>query len=275
MSMTGGISFFEKNAALFEDGASCVASSNTGDQNLILGTNKYFQWSSIGSNDSTTETLTITLDETKTFNRLFLIDHNFKAFGIQYEDAGAQDFINVLGLDSYSDNQILVTGFARDTAYFEFDAVTTDTIYITIDTTQVVNAQKSLVQFAVTNELGTLTGYPQFPGISLDRNVAKQQAMSGRWHLQKGFESAGFDLNLRTYPNQDDINILDGLHNQELPFMAWLSGGLSDQFTREQRGFRLKDLYQMSIDKPLKNAYYKNLYKSGVNQSYSFIEVVS
>ena len=272
MSMTGGISFYDKNKSLFDDGSTCVASTNTADQNLVLGTNKYFKWESIGSDDVTTETLTITLPSAISLSRIFLLDHNFKNFGIQY--GASLDFANVTGLDSYSDNQILETGFSRNTAYYQFDAVTTDTIIISIDTTQTVDAEKFLHQFIITNELGTLTGFPDMTGIKLDRNDRKDKAISGRLHIEKGYETASFRLKLASYPVQADIDLLDSLHSRELPFLSWLNGGKPDQFRFEQRGFRLEDVYQVKVDKPAKNSFNKNIYVLGVNQSYSFMEVV-
>ena len=272
MSMTGGISFYDKSKTLFANGAQAVASSNINDQNLPLSTNKYFKWESSGSDDAITETYTITLPIAISINRIFLIDHNFKKFQIQY--GASLDFANVTGLDNYVDSKIDVTGFARDTAYFEFDAVTTDTLILTIDTTQVVDAEKIIAQFIATNEIGTLTGYPKLNAVTLNRDTKREKAISGRFHIQKSFESAAFDLNLSTYPLQADIDLLDGLYNREDSFLVWLSGGLPNQFTYSQRGFLLKDVYQMQISRGLKNSYEKNVYLLGVNQKYSFIEVV-
>lgn len=273
MSLTGGISFYDKSKSLFDNGATAVASSNTDDQNLCLGTNKYFKWQSSGSNDSTTETITITLSSSVSISRIFLLDHNFKNFQIQY-GSPATDFTNVVGLDSYSENLIDVTGFSRNTAYFEFDAVTTDKIILTIDTTQTADAEKYLVQFIATNELGTLTGYPDIKNVRLDRDESKEKSISGRYHIQKSYESVSFDLGLKIYPNASDVDILDDLHDREESFHVWLCGGKPDQFTTKQRGFRVNDLYLMQVDKPLRNSYYKNIYICGVEQNYSFIEVV-
>lgn len=274
MSMTGGISFYDKNKALFADGATCVASSNTADQNLILGTNKYFRWQSSGSNDATTETLTITLPVATAISRIFLVGMNFKAFQIQYDNGSPADFTGVTGLDSYSDSEIDVTLFDRTTAYFQFDSVTTDTIIITVDTTQTVNAEKYLNQFIATNELGTLVGFPGMSGIGLDRNDRSEKSITGRYHIEKSYESTEFDLSLKTYPVQADIDLLDDLHDREDPFLVWLCGGKPDQFTYTQRGFRVQDVYQMKVDRGLKNGYYQNIYVAGVNQAYSFKEVV-
>lgn len=272
MSMTGGISFYDSSLSLFENNASAVASSNTDDQNLPLGTNNVFKWESSGSDDLTTETYTVTLPSVISFSRLFLVNHNFKKFQVKY--GASLDFVNVLGLDSYSANNIDVTGFERNTSYFEFDAVSTDTIILTIDTAQIVDAEKFLTQFIVTNELGTFEGYPQLKSLALNRDSKKQKAISGRLHIQKGYESASFKLDLKRYPKQNDIDLLDDLHERETPFLTWLCGGLPDQFRIKQRGFLVENLYNMQIDMALKNSYDKNVYLLGVNQSYSFVEVV-
>jgi hypothetical protein len=274
MSMTGGISFYDKSKSLYKDGASAVASSNTAAQNLCLGTNKYFKWISSGSDDSTIETLVVTLPNPVEISRLFLIDHNLKAFTIKYGAMAGSNFSNVVGLDSYSDSKIQLTACARNASYFEFTPVTTDRLILTMTTTQTANAEKYLNQFIVTNELGTLEGYPKINGVTLDRNARREEAISGRFQMQKSYEVAGFDLSLSTYPKQDDLDLLDSLHEREEPFLCWLCGGLPDQFRLKQRGFREKDLYQMQIDKALRNSYEKNVYIMGVNQSYSFLEVV-
>lgn len=273
MSMTGGISFFDKNKAFYSEGSTCVASSNTASQNLILGSNKYFKWESIGSNDTTTETLTITLPAAISISRLFLVDHNFKEFTIKYGSTPS-DFAAVKGIGGYTDSKIAHTAFSGDTAYYEFTPVTTDTIVISVVKSQVANAQKYLNQFIVTNELGTLSGFPNMNGIKLDRNDQRDEAISGRVHIEKGYETATFNLDLNTYPYQADVTLLDSLHDRDLPFIVWLSGGISTQFKITQRGFRLKDVYQMKVTGSMNNSYYKNIYKSGVNQNYNFAEVV-
>jgi len=273
MSITGGISFYDENKSLYNNGALAVASSNLSDQNLPLGTNKYFKWSSFGSNDSTTETYTITLPAAVSLSRIFLMDHNLKKFQIKYGTTPI-DFTGVIGLDSYSDSKIDITDFTRNTAYFEFDAVTTDTLVLTMDTTQTANAEKFLVQFIATNEIGTLLGYPKLNNIKLDRDIKRSKSISGRSHIEKSYESGSFDLSLKRYSKQDDIDILDALHDRETPFLAWLCGGLPDQFTTKQRGFRVQDIYNMEISRAMSNAYDANVYLMGVNQKYSFQEVV-
>jgi hypothetical protein len=59
MAINGAVKFFEKNYALLRNGGSASAYSNDDSVNYILDVSRYTQWESIGSNDMTTETITV------------------------------------------------------------------------------------------------------------------------------------------------------------------------------------------------------------------------
>lgn len=278
MSLTGGISFYKRNKASFEDGSTAVASTGSLEATLILGTNKFFKWSSVGSDDTTVETITITMPAAVTISRIFLVDHNWKEFTVKFD--GGTDFTTVVGIDGALGGGIAETAFVRDTAYYEFDAVTATTIEITVTKTQVVDEEKTLVLFIVTEELGTFTGFPQHRGVRLNRNDKIERAISGRMHVEKSYESASLQLTLKTYASgttdatgQADLDLLDTLHDLNIPFIVWSNGGVPSNFRFEQRGWRLKDVYQMQTVKGAINAYDRNVYIMGVNQKFSFVEV--
>jgi len=271
MSLTGGISFYKRNKASFEDGSTAVASTGSAEASLILGTNKFFQWSSVGSDDTTVETITITMPAAVAITRIFLGDHNWKEFTVKYD--GGTEFTTVVGIDGALGGGIAETVFARDTAYYEFDSVTATTIEITVTKTQIVDAEKTLILFIATEELGTLVGYPQNKGVALSRNEKVERAIPGRMHVEKSYESARMDLLLKTYPGQADIDLMDTVHDLNVPFIVWANGGVPGNFRFSQRGWRLKDIYQMQTVKGAINAYDRNVYIMGVNQKFSFVEV--
>jgi len=271
MSLSGGISFFDKSLSLFKDGVTAAASSNTAAQNLALGSNKYYRWESAGSNDATTETLVLTFPASVSISRIFLMGHNLKNYTITSADGS---FSNVKSLDASGLSGISETAYARSMSYYEFTPITINDLTITMNTTQTANAQKFLNQIICTNELGTLRGFPNLTAVSIDRNLIKDRTISGRSLIEKGVETAAFDLRLNNYPYQGDVDLLDALHNREKPFLAWLCGGKIDNFRIQQRGWKLEDVYQMQIDAALKNGYERNVYSLGVSGSYSFEEVV-
>lgn len=271
MSLTGGISFYKRNKADFGDGSTATASTGDSEASLILGTNKFFEWSSVGSNDTVTETITVTMPAAVTISRIFLGDHNWKEFTVKF-DSGTE-FTTVVGIDGALGGGITETAFVRDTAYYEFDAVTATTIEITVTKTQVANQEKTLVLFIATEELGTLVGFPRNRGVTLNKNEKIETAISGRMHVEKSYESARLEMTLKTYPGQADIDLLDTLHDLNVPFVVWPNGGVPGNFRFSQRGWRLKDIYQMQTIRGAVNAYDRNIYVMGVNQRFNYVEV--
>ena len=206
MSLSGGISFFDKSKCLFKDGASAVASSNGDAQNLCLGQNKYYRWESSGSDDTTTETLAITFPSAVSVSRIFLLGHNLKNFSITSADGS---FSNVTSLDATGGSGISETTYSRSMAYYEFDAITLDDLTLTMNTTQTADEEKYVTQIIATNELGTLAGFPTVPGVDIDRNLNADQVITGQRIIEKGFEVAGFNMSLLNYPYQADVDVLD------------------------------------------------------------------
>jgi hypothetical protein len=271
MSLSGGISFFDRSLSLFKDGITAVASSNTAAQNLALGSNQYLRWESNGSDDTTQETLTLTFPNTVSVSRIFILGHNLKNFSITSNDGS---FTNVNSLDGTGLTGISETAYNRETAYYEFDAVSLDDLILTMDTTQTADEEKHVTQIIVTNELGTLAGFPELTNVQISRNPTRDKTITGRSIIEKSYEARSFNLRLLNYPYQADVDILDSLHEREKSFLVWLCGGKPDNFRIKQRGWKLGDLMPMQIDNNLQNGYEKNVYSLGVTGRYSFEEVI-
>ena len=274
LDITGGGKFFENNKALFRDGNSADASTNDAAAKFILDTSKYTRWESLNSNDTTVETITINFKFNQTIDRLILVGHNFKNFSIKYN--GVNEFTNVSGLDGALVGGVSETVFNKDTAYYKFDSVVVSSVTISVLSTQVANEQKYLNQFIATSEVGTFAGFPRIQNVQHNRNIKGAKALSGKNVIQKGYETTTFRINFKTYPVQADINIVESLHERESSFLVWLCGGRygSEHFTVEQRGWRLRDIYNMQISRPLSADYEKGIYQNGVNTSMTLVEVV-
>lgn len=280
MSITGGIKFFDKSKSLGVDGATITASSGDSSADYALDRNAATYWRSVGSLDVTTETITVTFSSSKTFNRLFLLDTNFKDFNIKYDVSGVwTHFSSVYGLDGSKAN-ITETAFSDSTAYYEFASVTTTSIQINVLKSQVVDAQKYVSQIICTQEIGTFAGYPDIKSLDFDRNSKVNKTSGGRYLVQKGDETAGFELNFKSYPSSSeyspDIDLVMELQDSEDPFLVWLCGGRrgTNYFRYTLRGFRLKDLFQMQITKPMKLDYSQNVYVNSLNASIALEESI-
>lgn len=278
MAITGGIKFFEKSKCLLINEASCVASTGDVVEDFILDNNRISYWNSVGSDDATVETLTITFNEAS-ISRLFLVDHNFKQYTAQYWNGSSYaDFGNVTGIGGALVGGISETTFSQNTSYYEFDAVTTTRIQITITSTQTANQDKVLNQVIVTNELGTFDGYPDVDKLKLDRNLSKTKMLSGKSRIIYGYESVSFSLKFSKYPSSlsDDLDLVFTLWDEKEPILVWLCGGRygSTYFRYQVRGFRLQDVYQVKISNSMPVGYYKNIYNSQLEMGVQFEEHV-
>jgi len=276
MAVTGGVKFFDKSRALFKDGASATATSNDDSVKNILSVNRFTQWESIASDDTITETIIVTFKSSKTIDRIFLVDMNFKEFTVKYHNGAIfVDFTNVIGVNGALTANIAETIYDKDTAYYEFDSVTTGSIEITCLKTQVVDAQKFLTNFFATVELGTFTGFPRVQPTST-RNETKTKALSRRFVIQKTYETRAIKINFKTHPFQNDLDIAEALFDREEPFLVWPCGGRegTDFFRIEQDVWRLNDVLNMQILGKNKNDYEKGVYVLGFNKSLSMEEHV-
>lgn len=274
----GGTKFFKKSKCLFADGATIETTSSVGTGQLALDRNPITYWRSIGSDDTVTESMEVTFAEEITFDRLFLIDHNFKDFSVKYDVAGVwTDFASVVGL-SGSQSNIAETSFADDTAYYQFTPVTTTKIQILVTKTQVVDAQKYINQIIVTEELGTLVGFPKIKGTVIDRNLRKDEMLSGKILVQKSEKSFKATLDFDDYPAtlSADVDLIFLLQEYEDNFMIWLCGGRrgSQYFRKQMEGYRLRDVYTVQLVAPLDPIYGKNQFHGTVNFTAKFEEAV-
>ena len=264
MAITGGIKFFKKNEM---SGGSASATSGDASSKFILDLDADTYWTSVGSSDSETETLTINFSGTKTIDRVLLLDHNFKNFTVKYLSGSSYvAFANVIGIGGASLSGITDTTFAQDSSYYEFDSDTTTSIQIACLSTQTTNAEKYLGQGIATSELGTFVGYPEVSKIDLTRNTRLKKTLSGRYSVQKSQQTLGYSIRFKNYPSSDvynvDIDLALTLFESEDPFLVYPCGGRyeSKHFSYQLPGFRLKDCILSQVKKGYKLKYVKNIY---------------
>lgn len=280
MPITGGIKFFDKSRSLLVDGASISSiTSGSATEDNMIDKNPLTRWQSLGSDDSTLETIEVTLPAATLIDRIFLIDHNFKEFNVKYDSGGFTDFASVVGLDGTPPGPgIAETGFGDTTAYYEFTPVTTTKLQIQCLKTQIVDAQKFLGQFIVMTELGTLVGFPRITGLQHTRNERKSKMLSGKTLVQKSEESLRFGIDYRDFPPSlvPDLDLAMTLFERDEDFLVWLCGGRRgvDFFRYTLRGFRLEDVRSVNTASPVQTSYRSNVYTLPVRVRLKFEQSV-
>lgn len=277
MTISGGIKFFERNTALFSSGTTATASSNSGSSNNILTNRQLTYWQSSGSDDTTTETVTITFNKSVTIDRIILNRINFKEFTVKYDVTGTPtDFTNVVGLDGALVGGISETAFSDETAYYEVSSISTTGIYITATKTQAVDAEKIIYNLFTSVELGTLEAYPNITGLQFNRNSKKAKVLSGLENIQKSYDVGSFSLNFKSHPSQSDMNLITTLYDEENSFLVWLCGGRrgTTYFRYEIKGYRLRDVLNMQVDGSITPNYPKSVYVNAPNNAIRFVPSV-
>jgi hypothetical protein len=278
MAISGGIKLFDRSKCLASDDAEAVASSGDASAPRALDRNPVTYWRTSGSSDAVTETYELTFPADTTFDRILLVDHNFKSFNIKYDVAGVwTHFASVTGISGSLSN-ITESTFDQDTAYYEFTQVTAPKILISVTTTQVTNAEKYLAQVIVTSELGTLQGFPIIKSTELNRNLRVEKMLSGRVLTMKSDEAFSVNIDFKDYPPSlsADIDLMMGLHDREQNFLVWLCGGKfgSTRFKKQLRGYRLRDVIPVQLTSAMKLSYSSNVYMNPINFSVELEEDV-
>jgi len=192
---------------------------------------------SVGSNDTTDEVWDITFPISTTINSIFAKDHNIKSGNIKYWDGAA--FVNFSSAISWSANT------ATD-SFFQFTAVATTKIRVTMNTTMVANAQKYINTLFVMNEYGPLSnGYLTNKVGPEDKTTYHEDVINydsgGAMVIPYG-KSFAADVMLGNL-NSTDSNLLYTMKNSGRPIIVYPCGGVDQGFYP----FRTQDIFLCSI----------------------------
>lgn len=149
--MGTNLKFFGRN--LIDDNASwSLTSALNANRSNIYDNDLNSTLQSVGSTDATPEVWEIVFTSSKTFNRLFIGNHNIKSGTLQYWNGSA-----------YTDFSSVISWSANATAnnYYEFNSVSTTKIKLTMNTTMVVNAEKFVGELRVMLNFGEMGVNPQ------------------------------------------------------------------------------------------------------------------
>ena len=232
MTITGNVKFLDENR-IDNNGTFAFTSASASLSSYLYDNNRLTQLASIGSNDVTDEVFQVDFAVDKTFNRIFVDNHNIKAGKVEYWNGAAWvDFSTAIAWAANTDTS----------NYYEFDSVTTGKVKLTMNTTQVVDDEKVVGQFRCFEELGTVVTNPSsMQPEFLESSVTHEMAGAGSLFVSFGerYQSV-FEF---TDAEAADMALFRSLKNRGLPFYVYPSGGLT---TRTQEGFRVQDMYYVN-----------------------------
>ncbi len=274
MAISGGIKFLRKNRGDIDDeNVTAAVSSGTGTRGYARNRKRYLRWESVGSDDVTTETYTYNFGAAYDIDRVILKRNNFKAFTVKYWNGAAWTHVANVVTKEGTQADITETANEKSTNYYEFDSVNTEKLQLTITTTQVVDAEKYLYEFIVSEELGTFEGYPTYAG-NFPKNRAKKKAATGSVAQTILGESFNCALAFAFYPVLADHTLMNTLWDLNKEFLIYPCGANADQFRFPNFiGNRLEDIFLVAFSTDFSPAYENNIYVNALNYSLSMSEV--
>lgn len=256
-----GIRFFNMN---FADPnyrlATVTVSNNSAESISLVNRDNLFKWESIGSDDSNAITLLVDFGTARTVDTLILTNNNLKNFKLEYLN-GSAVWVQLLA----------ETSNAESTYFKQFTPVTTQKVRLTMNTTMTANAEKALQDFIVTQQIGQLAGYPKI-NFKPDGVQKKKTMLNGKDKFVLSGFSSTITLTFQDYVGNSDRDLFNTLASSTEAFLVWLSGGDATQFVHADLGYRLQDIYLVSVDKGYSHSFKDNLYFSGFNATLTLSE---
>ena len=242
--------------AIDSDTSFTFTSASTANCTYLYDNERTPVLTSVGSNDATPEVWEFDFGVDVTFDSIYIDNHNIKAGKIEYWTGAAwADFSTPI---SWSGN-------ADTTNYYEFTELTKQKVKLTMDTTQVVDAQKTVGELRVLSEIGTLASNPsEFVPLFKYKQSLNQTVKGGNVKVRFGKKfGARFLLSDAV---EADVVLAETLYDRNDSFYIYPSGGSAtneDGETLTQRGYRLFDMYLVNILSNFEPSIKKNIQEIG------------
>lgn len=270
--MAQGIKFYNKNFIDIDNTLPTItitdATATDNGQSYVdymLNRSNSSGWITTGSNDAANTQIDIDLDDEAEIDRILLVNHNLKAFTIQYHNGV-----------SYTDFSTAIneTTNTKTTNEFSFNEVTTSLIRIVITGTQVADDDKLISQLIITSLIGQLTGYPQIIKPTISKNKKTYRLLSGKALVAKQVGNFSCELAVQNWNNDNDLTIIESVYSATTGVLMWINAGDDDQFSRTNIGYRDKDIFLVSPTNEYMPEFYKFYYNTGIKIKIKLIEVV-
>jgi len=271
--MSEGPIFFDKNKIDLDYGDAITitvtdsTATDTGSDYVNYLRNRKLSdgWATTGSNDAANTQVDIDLGADEEFDNLFLINHNFKAFTVQYYNGASYvDFSTPI---SETDNE-------DTTNRYEFTPVTAQLIRLIITGTITTDDDKFLSEVVVTKKIGQLSDGWHVKDVTVDKKRTVTKLLSGRVKVKRTQGSFECSLSRRCVTNSADMGLIETLFDYYNGFLVWLCGGTTEQFIMDRVGWRYHDLYLMTIVSEYKPEWADGFYSRGMNVDIDLVETI-
>lgn len=268
--MAGPLIFEKNKIDLDFDNVTITASDGTVDVdngqsfvNLVRNRRNDSGYGTGGSSDAGLTTLEVDMTDEHDITDILLVNHNFKAYTIQYWDGAAyQNF----------STPIAETVNADTTTHHNFTQVSTSKVKLIVQGTMTADQDKLLAQFIITKRIGQFVGEPLIKKPRQEKGRKVRKMLSGRANVTKSL--GAFSCQLAFPPSKvvADFQLAEDMFNQFNGFLVWLCAGDTSGFYTDVPGFRLQDIYLMTCANDLETEWEDGHFAHGQKLDITLVE---
>lgn len=145
-----------------------------------------------------------------------------------------------------------------------FTGITTEQFKLIMYKTQTPDEEKRINELIITELIGQFEFRP-FAQPRHDGNVVENKMINGRSKFVYNLVQHNFNLTLTSHTSIPDRQLIQTLVDLNDSFIFWPSGGDETQFSFADEGYRLEDIFLVSMANFPSPFYTKNYYKAGTN----------
>lgn len=275
---SGQIQFYQKNKADLEAVSTQITITdavalNTGQDyvNFMRDRKNYTAWLTTDSTDAAGTVIETNFGDLKDIDSIFILGHNLKDYQIEYWTGLVWAAVT---LQSDSSN-VAPTNDTNSSSYYFINTVNTDRIRITIDGTQVADADKRIQQLVFTQRIGKLSSWPVIKSPRVETGKKTNKMLSGKRHIVETLEAFSCKLDVRNLNKQDDIDIIEEIYFKREGVLIWINSNKPEQFALDLKGYRKEDLFLVRPSDAWSPELVAGLYQTGVKTSVSLVEVIT
>lgn len=256
-----GIRFFEMSwSDINRPNVTAEITNNNEQVSFFFNRDTLFNWRSAESNDQDEITLTVDFNQNRLVDSVFILRNNLKRFTLEYLNGSVW-------------SEVFTEADNTEPDYFrKINPIVTGGIRLKMSETIHPDAQKTVRDLFLTQEIGQFVGYPRAE-FSPDPGLVEKEMLGGRYKLVQEGGSRRLRVQLRDHVGSADRALFSQLFNRKSPFLVWPSAGEDEQFGFADDGWRRQDVMLMMNRSGYQHSFTRDLYKSGMNAALDLIEV--
>lgn len=219
-------------------------------------------WLTTGSDDTANTEILVEFGDLLNIDFIELVRNNFKDYLVEWKDVS----------DAWNTYVSVTANTERTNVHALIAPVNARAIRITINSTQIVDADKELRQLIITEKIHVFEGWPVIKNPTFSRGRKINKVLSGKVNVATTRGAFSCELSIRISSSENDMEIHKNLYDRQEGVLMLLSGGDESQFKSATKNYANEDIVLVTPVDEYKNPWEKGIYSTGIKISMKLAE---